>query len=626
LIGVAVTALMLAGFFKAYPIEMFLGVERTVVLDSAKTLITHRAGLAYSAELGKLKLQDRAVSAYGPPELHVRFLENGVPLDREWHHNRIETRPGFYSHWEHYIVFSPRSGGTAGNVYSIRYLELDRSLRWLGTITAAKFWFSIAAICLLGWCATFVSLAVGGNWKVPRSGWVSAILLLGLAGALTPHVVKYWDVAMTTPDSGSYVHNLVRPPLYSVLIRSCTGDAAWSDDDFASFYQRLPNPSEALLRVIRTQRLVFWACFLTAAWGASLLVPCPLVVLLFFGLHLHGMLLPDLESSLMSEALALAFFFLVVAAFCIVVARRRLWPLPLLAAAYGCLVLTRIAGVFAIVFLIVAIIVAAIAHWQHKKALAGALASVGLVGSLSVAALLGHSHARIGIWALSPLQNWERVAFALQVADLSDIEAMPDSDARQFLNDALCRRRVKENSAPLEKFDLNKNCWIIADPLAEAMFVARFGPPESPKPGEPRPSKFGYIHGLFGRVAGVVLPRHWDRYLRIVAHSFFTRAAGDCTRLHWRHVSFLWLTALGFLGCAIGRNTCALAGTTCLTAHLGNLVIMSSCELPIRRYVAFSEWVCLFGFLLAGVGLGQRLLRMLEAWKSRSKLVSEAMP
>ena len=136
---------------------------------------------------------------------------------------------------------------------------------------------------------------------------------------------------------------------------------------------------------------------------------------------------------------------------------------------------------------------------------------------------------------------------------------------------------------------------------------------------------FAYVDRLLRRVADAVLARHPDRYFRIVANSFLTRAARDCTRLRWRKVSFLWLLTLGFLGCLMGWNKCALAGATCLAAHLGNLVVMSCFELPLVRYVAFSEWMCLFGFFLAGVGLVQRVLGNLKAWKSRSKLVTKAL-
>src|SRR5260370_35953255 len=115
------------------------------------------------------------------------------------------------------------------------------------------------------------------------------------------------------------------------------------------------------------------------------------------------MLMPQLENSLMSEPLALSWLFLVLAAFCVMVARRSLWTLPLLGAAFGCLVLTRSAGVFAVAFLAVACVVAVVVHRRRCKAFGAALLLTGFAGLLALAALLGNSYVRNGACTLSPL-------------------------------------------------------------------------------------------------------------------------------------------------------------------------------------------------------------------------------
>jgi hypothetical protein len=611
LTGLAVLALLFAGFFKAYPIELFFGKERTVVLD-ATSPITPRAGLSYWAYLGKLKLHTRAYNAYGPPELHVQFFENDVPLVNEPVHSQIEVRPGLYSHWGKHIIFSPRAGGLPAGVYSIRYLELKNSLRWLGKITAPTLWCWTATVCLL-------CLALG-RALVPRqvSAPASAFLLLGLAGAIAPYVVKSWDVAITQPDSSGYVRNVSRPPFYPWFLCACTAGAEWSETDFLIHHQPLAEPSAALLRTVRAQRVLFWTGFVLAAWGASLLVPCPLAVLFFFGLHLYGLFQPDLENCLMSETVAGAFLFLVTAAFCAVTARRWLWPLPVLAAAYGCLVLTRSAGFFAVVFLAVAVLLVVVANWQRKAALAGWLGLSALIGAACLSWLLWNSHAHNGVWAISPLKNFERVAFALQCADADDLQAMPDAEAYQFLRESLSRqqeefaRRGKVHPA-LEDFDLNLNCWLVAFPVARDLFEERFGPESLPCDDKYNPQLFAYVDGLIGRVADVVLARHRDRYLGIIKHSFFTLAAGDCTRLKLAQVPFLGLVALAVGACLFGRNRCALAGLICLLTHLAALVVISCFEQPLTRYVQFSEWVCLLGFLFAAWGCARRIADILHS-------------
>jgi hypothetical protein len=620
LTGVAVLALLVAGFFNAYPIEVFCGRERTVALDEESIPLAHRAGLSYWADLSRLKLHARATNAHGPPQLYLQFFENGVPLVNEPDHSRIEVQPGLYSHWGQHIIFSPRAGTSPTGPYSIRYLALDDSLRWLGKAADPALWWWIATVCLLGLAAA------GALIRRLAAAPASLILFLALAGAIAPYIVRSWDEAQTMPDSDSYITNSARPPLYPWFIHASAGDAAWSADDFHTFGQALPGPSAALLCVVRAQRVMFWACFIVAAWAASLLLSRPLAVWFFFTLHLGGMLLPDLETCLMSEPLALAFLFLVVAAFCVLIARRRLWPLPALAAAYSCLVLTRSAGAFAIVFLGVAAAVTVIAYWQHKRTLTGVFALVGLIGFAALGALLGNSHAQNGVWALSPLHNWERIAFAVQLADDSDLDLLQDADARQFLGDALNQRLDREARTQRTDFDLNANCYGIASPLAQRLFEERFGTELAPRPDEHPPTRFQYIDGLFSRVANTVLPRHRDRYFRIVAHSFFTRAVRDCTRLHWRRASFMWLAALGFVGCLIARNRHALAGATCLAAHLANLIIMSCCELPMERYVHFSEWVFLLGLLLAALGCARRVLLALTPTSSERERQVERDP
>jgi hypothetical protein len=592
---------MLSGFFKEYPIENFVGDERTIILDPATNPVAPRAGLSYYLDLRDLDLGDRADNSNSCLSMRVRFFENGIPLENELCHCRIEQQPGLYSHWDHYIAFSPLQSGTPGYraIYSIRYLELNASHRWLGTIASPRLWACAAAICLVG-------LILIGSC-CPRWLW------LGLIVGIAPHVVSTWDQVITTADSASYVKNSGRPPLYPWFIQACKGEDELCEAEFQTVDRPLPSPSSPLLRVIRLQRLFFWTSFLFAAACMSLVAPRPLTVLMFFSLYLGGMLSPDLENTVMSETLASAFLFLVMACFFIALARRSLYALPLLALAFSGLVLTRSAGVFGVVFLAVSVVAAVITNWHRKAALATALSAVGFIGMAALGAVLWNSHVHNGVWALSPLRNWERVAFALQCADETDCDAMPDQDARHFLGEAIRRQReqfIREHrrDPSVEDFDLNLNCWIVASPVASEMFRAKFGDSATPEcPVAP----FAYTDALFARVANIVLARHRDRYYRIVKHSFFTLASRDYTRIKLRYLPLLALVGLALLGCLVGRNMAALAGATCMAAHLASLVIVSSFELPLPRYVHFSEWLCLLGLLLSGLSCCQYVIARL---------------
>jgi hypothetical protein len=521
-------------------------------------------------------------------------------------HAHIETQPGLYSHWDHYIAFSPRDGGApqAGDVYSIRYWDLPKSQGWLAKLGRARRWCWLAGFCMLG-------LTVGGAfWPSLRCRSASALLLLGLAGALAPHVALYWGHAVWQPDSDGYVRNYKRPPLYPWFITIFKGHEDFAASDSENCGEPVPAPSLALLRVVRAQRLFFWGSIVLAAWAVSLLAPRPLVVWLAFMLFNNRMFLLDLENNVLSEIVASAFLFALVALFCVQLVKRSLWPLPAMAAAYSGLMLTRSAGVFAIVILIAAGLVAIWQNWGRKGALAGALGLVAGIGFAAVGTLLWNGHVQNGTWAISPLKNYERVAFALQCAVPADVDLMQDAQTQRFVEEGLhlkseLKRRANQDPDRLEDFDLNLNCWQVAVPLASRMFREQFSL------GDSRALNT-YVDALFGRVADALLARHRARYFRLVSYSFLELAAKENTRLKLTYAPFLLLVSLALFGCLLGRGVLGIAGATCILAHLANLVVVSSVELPITRYVAFSEWLCLLGFLFAFLACWQRLFEMLK--------------
>lgn len=617
LTALAVLALTAAGLFKEYPIEYLLGEERTVVLTPESNPIRHRAGLSYAVDLRRLHLDWRAENNFPCSYLRVQLLENGQLLKNDSMHCHIETQPGLYSHWDHYIAFSPSAGDAppSETSYSISYWDLPESQRWLAKLARAKRWYWGAGVCMLG-------LTIGGAfWPSFRCRAASVLLMLGLVAALAPHIAAYWDSAIWQPDSFGYVRNHHRPPLYPWFIALCKGQEDFAASDAENCGDPVTAPSLALLRVIRAQRLVFWGGVVLAAWAVSLLAPRPLVVWLAFALFQHRMLLPDLETNLLSEIAASAFLCMLVAFLCVQLARRSLWPLPAMAAAYGALMLTRSAGVFGIVFLVAGGLIAIQQHWRRKAALARVFGCVAVIGCVALGTLLWNGHVRNGSWALSPLKNYERIAFALQCADAADIAAIPDGDARRFLDEGLRRKsdlkRSEHQEDQLENFDLNLNCWQVAFPLACRMFREQF-------PLGDAHAESAYVDALFGRVADWCLAHHRERYLRLVRYSFLELAAKRNTRLNLPRAPFLFLAAVALVGCLLGRGVLGCAGATCILAHLTNLVVVSCVELPITRYVAFSEWVCLVGFLFAILACLRRLFGMMNGLRSKKAHKPEA--
>jgi hypothetical protein len=276
------------------------------------------------------------------------------------------------------------------------------------------------------------------------------------------------------------------------------------------------------------------------------------------------------------------------------------------------------------VFLVAGGLIAIHQHWGRKPALVRALGFVAAIGFIALGTLLWNGHVRNGSWALSPLKNYERVAFALQCADPADVSAIPDEDSRRFLNEGLRKKselkRSENQNDILENFDLNLNCWQVAFPLACRMFR------EQHPLGDPH-AESAYVDTLFGRVADWCLAHHRGQYFRLVRYSLLELAAKQNTRLKLPHAPFLLLTVLAVVGCLLARGALGCAGATCLLAHLTNLVVVSCVELPITRYVAFSEWVWLVGFLFASLACWQRLWSMLQGTGSGSSqtLMSPAM-
>src|SRR5262249_61111562 len=140
LTAIAILALAAAGLFKEYPIEFLLGEEKSVVLTAEANPITHRAGLSYMLDLRRLHLDWRAEQTFPCSYLRIKFFENGEALKNDSIHSHIETKPGLYSHWDHYIAFSPSGGGApkVETVYSLRFWDLPQSLPCLGQLARAR--------------------------------------------------------------------------------------------------------------------------------------------------------------------------------------------------------------------------------------------------------------------------------------------------------------------------------------------------------------------------------------------------------------------------------------------------------------------------------------------------------
>jgi hypothetical protein len=437
-------------------------------------------------------------------------------------------------------------------------------------------------------------------------------------------------VAVAGPDSGSYVRNRLRPPGYPWFISAVRGGGGFHADEQPGNDQPLTSPSPAILNVVRAQKIIFYATVLCAAACFSLVAPPGLAVAFFYTLFHFNWLLAFWESYLMSELLASSLTMLILGLFFLALARRSLWLLPLLALALTGAILTRTGAGFAIVLVAVATVVVvlpavAARRWQP---LAWSLGSALLIGLVGFGAACLNCYQCNGYWALAPLKNFERMAFALEVADPGDADLFSDPEKRRFLADALRRRTEaledpRHQSCPFGPFDLNVNCWQASMPAALAILDARRGDETANSNRAVRGSLFldrtadglAFVNRLLGETADVLLAHHRERYSVIVSQSFFHDAVYHTTRLKLPHLSFLYLAAACLVCCFLDRGRLGIAGLSCLLSHVVALVGICTYELALPRYLQFSEWLALLGFFCGGLAGFGFLARCTErAW------------
>jgi hypothetical protein len=603
-VGIA-GCLILTGLLSEYP-SVLAGPfgTATVRLDPAADDLRHQASGEWSFDLNRYKWIRRLADDVRPPcRPGVTFLEDGEPLARVGSHDDIRKHPGLYSHWGRNILFSPGRGDSPreGATYSLRY---PKALRWLSHPWVYYTPFLLA--CALGLLITLPrrGAAVGRAWLV------RAALVAGLGVSLLPHLARYWDVSVGTPDSKTYVWNRMRSPLYPALIRA----AAWGNLEMPDpSADQPPLPESLARRVVRLQRLVFWAGWLFfAACLASLTGRAAgLSVVFCFSLYYFGWLLNvGLETGLMSEALAGGLLFAAAGLALLILQTRSPWLLPPTAALLGAAVMTRVAGAMLIPLAAAAGLAVLVAHRHDLRRVARPVALSLLVGGLCLAACLAHCQWRNGFAALNPLGNHERVAFALEVGTAEDASAIADPEAREVYELALARRdevraRLGLSGNPLEKFDLNVNCWQSANPAASEVYArlvqqGRY-PPNSAK------ESFAHRHRVFGEIADAVMPRHRDKYYRIVRHSLATSfSEGIAVRL--KKWAFPWLAGACLVCCLVGRNRLAVAALGLLASFLLADLGTCLCELPLRRYLEIAEWLALAALYCGGLSAGARLL------------------
>jgi hypothetical protein len=553
----------------------------------------------------------------------IEFLENGEPLRSSSDHQAIRERPGLFSHWGRGILFRPTDASiTPGGVYAIRYPTAIRCFHSFyqrhAPLTAA-----LAAALMLA------VLSAASGVESPRLG-VIAVLTASLAAAAIPHMERNWGAFATAPDSLSYVQDRLRPPVYPLFIR-CTESASSprevSADDTAS-------ARTVWLRVVRAQKLFALVAYL--ALVASVVSasgacggPAAFICYMLYRFDWVGFSWGDF---LMSECLTGALLMACAALTIRAVQTRSAWLLPLLAVAFGAAVATRVAAASGVILLAIAVAAVVVAHRSNPRRLALPLVLVTVIGLLSLAACFWHTYERCGYAALNPVGNYERVAFAMEVADPGDADYIRDPDARDVFETALAyRARLRANATQSGfSFEFNLNCWGAAWPATLEKYqqaaASGFFPPVPSLSGAPRlvdvvnhQPFLVFANRVMGEIADAVLPRHTSARTSLVLRSL-AQAFRSETALKYSVLTFPWLGLACLICCLVGRNWQSLLGAGFLASFTLAVGAMCLYELPLRRYLAAAEWVGLLGVYFAGLSAVtgvSRFLRVSALWRPR---------
>jgi hypothetical protein len=611
--------MILAAVWRVYPLHFSLGRQVIWQLDSNEFPITARDGSICSIDIASLHLRSFADNRRRWSEGGVELLQNGVALKKTF--TPHIAGEGLFYHQDDQLLFIPRSypSGASLSNYSIRYLELTGAGQVLDLLGR---YYALAWLAGLALTACMLHYR---RWDGERFSLGMVMLVLGLLGSTVPRIVHNWDRVVLSQDTGSYVQNYLRPPLYPTFIKLAQGDLDFSAGDFADCDLPLASPGRVLLRITHAQKIVFYLSLWFMLVTFVRAFPYPPTILFFFLMHYRGLFNQGWCDYLLSEALTASLIHLLVAAFLGLLRSRSCWYLPLLALPFTAMVLARSAAICCVIILAGGVVLALVWHWRRKARWLAAVAVTGFIGAAGLGWLLVSNYQQNHLLTVSPLKNWERFAFALQCADSSDVGKMRESLARDFLKEALQGRcaswAARHREDTLLNFDLNLNCWMIGHPLANRLLLER-GRIRAPVPIVPTAGLIfppandqGHVRAtavadckeldhLFESIADPILARHSDRYLALVRKNLADTA--QYNRLRVEPLGLIGLSLLALLGAAYGRNALAAASLLFLGIHIFNLVIVSVQEQPMDRYVQFTEWLWLIGFWFAGLATWQR--------------------
>jgi len=309
-------------------------------------------------------------------------------------------------------------------------------------------------------------------------------------------------------------------------------------------------------------------------------------VLVFLGSHVG--FVSEQINAILSDCLAQALL-MVVAGLAITFYYRG-WRLllPLTALFCGLMYQTRPAAIY--VFVIIGLMAVSALVRNRKNYLPAVVASVLVL----IIMVWGPSMCRRRHNSTPAHLGWSKIMFALQIAEVKDIQYIKTEEGKKFFKLAMERKKKadKEFKSRLDhewnwQF-LPRNLYKVANPVIR----------------ENKMDKLGIIND----VCNPILFHRFDRYLNIVLETYIY--CMEVSRLNalipvWI-IFFISLVLILYL-----RDAGALAAGTLITAHAVHYLVISMFTNPCRRFLDASEMLVIIAMFILVVDATY------EIWKSK---------
>lgn len=395
-----------------------------------------------------------------------------------------------------------------------------------------------------------------------------------------------WNVFYITSDSGGYVqkysNNSIRPPVYPLFIQLLTAGTGFNPT-FEEYQLKLTikDVQDPLMRVVRAQKIVLLACSLVACAALMGLISSPIPAIFFLWFYEYGFFSPEI-SQIMSEPIAQAWLFLILASFFAFLWKRWKSLLPLSGFFCAGLYLTRPAGVYSGVLLAAMFLWALYHGWRNYWL--PCLMAVLLATALIASPIL-YTYFTVGNLSPTPMYALAKIAFALQVAEPEDINRMPDEEARRFLTKALEIKRVED--AKIEAAVPQGTHPYFTQITANLYIVSALAINDVLPEGSPTDKI-----NLLARVSPPLLAHHRFEYYKLGLNSFWYATTHLSIYYFWGIIIICLVLAL-FLQGWVGFSAIAL-----ILTHLTHLCIISLFDIPILRYIWATQFLILLSLFI----------------------------